>query len=90
MFLIGDGSPTFLGMGDARGAATGARMPALVIGVRLSPVFVIACSEAASGTGRMESEPCSIAPVYWPSAPGTPACAPRGFGDDVRPFPLST
>src|SRR5439155_4436999 len=89
--LIGDGSPTRLGIGDAAGAFAGARRCSSEYGVTLYAILVSVCNPERSGAGRTDSVPVIIAAMYCDEAPGMARCAStnRGFAADDRPLPLS-
>src|SRR5437867_199982 len=86
----GAGSPTRRGIGEAAGAPAGDRRRSSEYGVTLYAIFVSVCSAARSGTGRTDSVPVSIDPMYCAFPPGNVRMKKRGFAPEVSPFPLRT
>src|SRR6478672_1882585 len=86
---MGDASPTRAGMG-LPAEDPGAKRASSVYGVRSYTVRVYCVSVAASGVGRIDSDPSSDDPMYWPSPRPTPGCGPRTFGIEARPLPERT
>src|SRR5262249_25878739 len=62
--LMGEGSPTRLGIGDAAGASAGVRTCSSAYGDTVIAVFVNACSWARSGVATNDSEPVRSVPMY--------------------------
>src|SRR5215203_4348247 len=87
---MGDGSPTFFGIGDAAGTLAGASRVASEYGVSSRTRTVMRSSVPAVGVGMTEIVPWNSAPLYCASMRAPPGCGPRGLAPPARPFPSST